>query len=81
MTIVQKSKPLPRMIEVGRRDLEPDIKKRLKDILLKVHEDPKAKEALKSYSATTKFDEIEGEAKAGVEEARRMMKFIGAEIK
>ena len=81
MTIIQKSKPLPRMIEVVRKDLEPDIRKRLKEILLKVHEDPKAKEALKSYSATTKFDEIEGEAKAGVEEARGMMKYIGPELK
>jgi len=80
MTIIQKSKPLPRMIEVVRKDLEPDIKTRLKEILLKVHEDPKAKQALKSYSSTTKFDEIEGDAKAEVEEARRMIKFIGQEL-
>ena len=81
MMIVQKSQPLPRMIEVVKRDLEPNIKMRLKEILLKVHEDPRAKQALKSYSATTKFDAIEGEAKAGVEEARRMMKFIGPELR
>ncbi len=81
MTIIQKSKPLPRMIEVVRKDLEPDIKTRLKEILLKVHEDPKAKQALKSYSSTTKFDEIEGDAKAEVEEARRMIKFIGQELR
>ena len=81
MTIIQKSKPLPRMIEVVRKDLEPNIKMRLKEILLKVHEDPKAKQALKSYSSTTKFDDIEGEANAGVEEARRMMKFIGPELR
>jgi phosphonate transport system substrate-binding protein len=80
MTIIQKSKPLPRMIEVVRKDLEPNIKARLKDILLKIHQDPIAKQALKSYSSTTKFDEIEGEAKAEVEEARRMMKFIGSEL-
>jgi phosphonate transport system substrate-binding protein len=81
MTVIQKSKPLPRMIEVVRKDLEPDIKMRLKEILLKVHEDPNAKQALKAYSATIKFDELEGEAKAEVEEARRMMKYIGPELK
>src|SRR5229473_2985660 len=69
------------MTELVRKDLEPDIKTRLKEILLKVHEDPKAKQALKSYSSTTKFDEIEGDAKAEVEEARRMIKFIGQELR
>lgn len=81
MTIIQKSKPLPRMIEVVRKDLEPNIKARLKEILLKINQDPLAKHALKSYSSTTKFDEIEGEAKAEVEEARQMMKFIGSELR
>lgn len=80
LRIVHRSKELPRMIEVVRRDLDPKIKSRLKEILLKAHEDPKAREALKRYSETTRFAELEGEAQEGLEEARRMMKFIGHEI-
>src|SRR5262249_38034408 len=68
LMIIQKSKPLPRMIEVVRKDLEPEIKLKLKQTLLRLHEDAAAKQALKSYSSTAKFDEIEGEAKVAVDE-------------
>ena len=68
------------MIDVVRKDIEPEIKLTLRQILLRIHEDPAAKQALKSYSSTLKFDEIEGGAKAAVDESRRMMKFIGDEI-
>ena len=81
LEIVYRSKPLPRMIEVVRGDLDPRIKRRIKEVLLKAHEDPAAQEALKSYAKTAKFDEFKGEAKKGLEEARRMLEYIGKEIK
>lgn len=80
LKIFYRGKPLPRMVEVVRKDLDPRIKNRLKEILLKAHEDPSAQEALKKYSKTTKFDEFKGEAREGLDEARQMLKYIPKEF-
>jgi phosphonate transport system substrate-binding protein len=77
LKIIYQSKPLPRIIEVVRKDLDPKIKNRLKQILLKAHEDPAAKEALSKYGPrTAKFDEFLGEAKEGLEEAKKLMQYM-----
>jgi phosphonate transport system substrate-binding protein len=81
LRIFYQHKPLPRMVEVFRKELDPGIKRRIKEVLLHADEDPAAQDALKSYSNTTKFDEFKGEAQEGLEEARRMMKFMPNELK
>lgn len=78
--IFYRTKPFPRAVESLRRDLEPRIKKRLKEVLLNAHNDPDAKGALKAYSETTKFDEITGETKKGMEEARRILDYVREEF-
>ncbi|MFQ6034936.1 MAG: phosphate/phosphite/phosphonate ABC transporter substrate-binding protein [Sedimentisphaerales bacterium] len=79
--IIYRSKPLPRMVELIRKDLNPKIKERIKQILLKAHNDPEAKEALKTYSKTEKFDEFEGETKEGLQQARRILEYIREELR
>lgn len=56
--IFHRTDPIPRALELVPRDLNPEIKARLKSVLLKAHEDPEAKKALKAYKKTTRFDEM-----------------------
>lgn len=70
LKIIYKGKPMPRMIEVFRGKLDPQIKLRIKEILLRAHDDPAAKDALQGYGPrTAKFDEFLGEAKRELDEA------------
>ena len=66
MRIFFRTKSIDRGLELVRRDLEPGIKKRLKQILLKAHNDPAARAALRAYKETTRFDE------PGADMVRRM---------
>lgn len=54
--IIHKSRNYPRAIELVRQDLPTEVKNRLKEILLKIHEDPEAESALQAYQKTKKFD-------------------------
>lgn len=81
LKIFYQHKPVPRWVEVFRKDLDPRIKARIQEILVRADEDSAAQEALKSYSNTKKFEEFKGEALEGLDEVRRMMKFVVNEIK
>jgi phosphonate transport system substrate-binding protein len=59
--IFHRTDSIPRGFELVRQNLDPEIKKRLKHILLNSHLDPDAKEALKAYKKTTRFDELDDE--------------------
>ncbi len=72
MTIFHQTRSFPRAVELVRKDLDPAVKSRLKTILLKAHDDPKGRSALKAYQKTTQFDELDTGTKAGLEEARRI---------
>ena len=66
------------MVELIRKDLDPKIKARIKDVLLKAHEDPEAKDALLHYGPkTAKFDEFKGSAKTELETGVQLFKYIG----
>jgi phosphonate transport system substrate-binding protein len=78
LKIFYQSKPFPRMVEVVRKNLDPKIKNRLKEVLLKAHEDPAAQEALRAYNKTARFDEFKGEALAELDEARVLLKYLTA---
>jgi phosphonate transport system substrate-binding protein len=81
LKIFYQHKPVPRWVEIFRKDLDPRIKARIQEILVRADEDPEAQEALKSYSNTKKFDEFKGEALQGLDEVQRMMKFVVNEVK
>jgi len=76
LTIFYQSRPFPRMVEVVRKNLDPKIKNRLKEVLMKAHEDPAAQEALRAYNKTARFDEFKGEALAELDEARELLKYL-----
>jgi phosphonate transport system substrate-binding protein len=77
LKIIYRSEKLPRMIELIRKDLDPAVKARIKEVLLKAQEDPAAKEALIHYGPkTAKFDEFKGSAEAELETGRHLVKYI-----
>lgn len=76
MIIFHATAPLPRAIESVRRDLDPRIKARLRSILLDLHNDPNAKEILRAYQKTTRFDELNDDVLAGLETTRRLRTVI-----
>ena len=81
LKIIYRSEKLPRMIELVRKDLDPAVKERIKETLLKAHEDPAAKDALLHYGPrTAKFDEFKGSAQAELETGMQFFKYIGHDI-
>ncbi|NEV63402.1 phosphate/phosphite/phosphonate ABC transporter substrate-binding protein [Thiorhodococcus minor] len=72
MSIFHRSEPIPRALEIVRKDLRPDVKRRLKRLLLTAHEDPDAASALQAYQKTTRFEEIGVDVRAGIERIRKI---------
>ncbi|MCD4718737.1 MAG: phosphate/phosphite/phosphonate ABC transporter substrate-binding protein [Desulfobacula sp.] len=78
--IFHHTKPVPRVIELVRNNLDPAVKFRLKEVLMKAHLDLKAKPVLKKYQKTTKFDELNSQALDSIDRIRSILKFIQMEI-
>ena len=77
LKIIHQGKPMPRMLELFRSTLESGIKARMKEILLRAHEDPAATAALQAYGPqTAKFDELVGQAKRELEEAMDLNRYF-----
>lgn len=56
LRIIHESESLPRAVELLRSDLEEPLKSRLIELMLAMHEDPAADEALRAHFNTRKFD-------------------------
>ncbi len=81
LKVFYQTKPFPRSLELVRRDLNPKIKKRLREILLKSSDDPKARRVLRSYDKTTRFDEIVGEVRRGLDELSQYLQYLDEELR
>ena len=73
LKIIHQTKLFPRAMEIIRKGVDPEIKRRIKEILLNAHKDPKADKALKTYSKTERFDEFTGKAKEQLEAAGQLL--------
>lgn len=80
LRIFHKTKPFIRQVILARRGLRPDVKARVKEILLDMHNDPEAIDVLKAYYGVKKYDEIEGEARESLAQARRLFMLIRKEL-
>jgi ABC-type phosphate/phosphonate transport system substrate-binding protein len=70
LQIFYQGRPMPRMIELFRSTLDANVKARIKGILLRAHDDPAARDALRAYGPrTAKFDEFVGDSKKELDEA------------
>ncbi|MFO1494256.1 MAG: phosphate/phosphite/phosphonate ABC transporter substrate-binding protein [Lysobacterales bacterium] len=80
LRIFAESREFPRALELVRRGLDPRIEARLKALLLAAHEDPLAAEALAKYQRTERFDEIDAQTSAVLDELRTGVLRVRAEI-
>ena len=76
MNVFLQGPSYPRAIELVRKNLRPEVKQRLKSVLLAAHEDSEARAALKAYQKTTRFDEIDADVKAGIARARGVIEDV-----
>ncbi len=80
MKIFHRTVPFPRALELVRKDLDPRIKQRLKEILLNAHMDPKANKILKAYQKTKKFDELDEISLVGLDDVRELLEIVQSEL-
>lgn len=76
MRIFYETEPIPRALELTRKDLDPSIKQRLKTILLNAHNDPKGKKALALYQKTKKFDELDEKGLSALTEVADLLEIV-----
>jgi len=74
--VIHRTKPFPRAIELVRRQLDPQLKQRLKQILLNIHLNKLGREVLYSYQKTSRFDEINDEIKASLQHTRKIYELV-----
>lgn len=75
LEIFHASAPLPRAVVIARHDLRPPVEQGIKRILLSATADPMGRIVLKNYKNVTKYDELVGEAAAGLVAARKLVTF------
>jgi phosphonate transport system substrate-binding protein len=80
MYIIHTTQEMDRAIEVVRGDLDPEIRDRLREILLHAHEDPEAAEALHAYQRTARFDELGPDTMERLETVRQLRRLVLEEI-
>jgi phosphonate transport system substrate-binding protein len=78
--LFRETPPYPRALEMVRGDLEPRIKRRLREVLLAAAEDPDAREALLRFFKTTRFLPVDAESAHSLEHLRRGVARISAEL-
>ena len=79
MRIFDQSQPFPRSLEVVRKGLRPEVKQRLKSILLAAADDPEAAAVLAPYQNTSRFEELDKNEYEGINRARKIMKTLNQE--
>jgi phosphonate transport system substrate-binding protein len=75
LKVLHQTDPFPRAVELVRPDLDPKVKTRLKEVLMRAHEDPAAADALKAYKKTKQFDDITSAAQ-GMDTARQILEKV-----
>ena len=78
--IIAESQPYPRALEMVRGDLDARIRERLRQVLLEAGNDPDAREALLQFFGTTRFLPIDEGASDALDELRRGVARVRAEV-
>ena len=76
LKIFHRSKPFIRSLVVTRGGLRQEVKARVKEILLDMHNDQDATDVLKVYNKVKKYDEIEGEVSESLNGARDVFALV-----
>jgi phosphonate transport system substrate-binding protein len=78
--VFRETSPYPRALEMVRGDLDPRIKRRLREVLLAAADDPDAREALLRFFKTTRFLPVDAASAQSLEQLRRGVARITAEL-
>jgi len=73
LKVIGKTVPVPRLLIAVRRNLDANLLKALKEVLLSMDKDPEGQQVLKRQQRTTKIDEI---PPASMEQLRAIEKFV-----
>ena len=65
---------------IVRRDLDPQLKKSLKDVLLAMDSTPEGREALAGFDSSNRFTEFEPSKEVALEGIRELAQFLEKEI-
>jgi phosphonate transport system substrate-binding protein len=76
LRVFYRTPDLVRALEIVRRDLDPQIRQRLLEILLKANHDTAATAVLRAYQRTEKFDQLSDDQKQTVYNLRDMIKTV-----
>lgn len=76
MYIFHSTDEFPRAVDMVRKDLRPEVKERLKSVLLSANDDPDAALALQTYQRTARFDIINEQTIEGIERTRKILKTL-----
>ena len=74
MTILAKTKTVPRQMVSIRKDLDPQLKEKIKTILLEMDRTAESKQILTKFEKTAKFDDFPAEQ--SIEEIRQLYELI-----
>ncbi|RLJ17725.1 phosphate-binding protein [bacterium endosymbiont of Escarpia laminata] len=80
LRIFYQTENIPRGFELVRPGMDPEIKARLKKILLEADSDPDAGDVLFSYQRTARFEEIDDETNAVLEVVREQMDRLAGKL-
>lgn len=72
MRIIYRTRDFPRAMELVRKDLNPVLKKRIKELLLKIKKNPQGASVLKAYQNVTQFTLLEKSDYDGLDEAAKL---------
>jgi phosphonate transport system substrate-binding protein len=80
LVVFHSSEPLLRSTILAGPGLSAEIKRRLKDILLRMDKHPAGRDVLKTYNKVAKYDAISGVAAQSLDRARRLLSLVRDEV-
>lgn len=81
LKVIYQTQMVPRALELFRSGLPQKVKEKVKEILLNAHKDLEGQNALKAYSKTRMFDEIDRTLENELSEIRKLYPLLHLELK
>ncbi len=80
LRVIYRSEPIPRAVEMVRGDLEPEVRERLRAVLLQASRDPLAGPALVKFFGTTGFHPVDAGSQHALDRLRNGLARVRMEV-
>lgn len=80
LVVIGRSDEYPRALELVRRDLDPGVRERLRQVLMEAADDPLAGPALDQFFGTTRFLPVDEDARRSLERLQILVRLVRAEV-